>query len=59
MILAADKDFICKNCKYQEHQCFACGKLGSSDLSSEAEVGMSESCFMSFELDLFESVEVK
>jgi len=46
MILAADKDFICKNCKYQEHQCFACGKLGSSDLSSEAEVGMSESCFV-------------
>jgi len=38
MILAADKDFICKNCKYQEHQCFACGKLGSSDLSSEAKV---------------------
>ncbi|PAN16440.1 hypothetical protein PAHAL_3G061000 [Panicum hallii] len=39
MILADDdKDFICKNCKYKQHQCFACGKLGSSDLSSEAEV---------------------
>lgn len=55
MILAGDdKDFICKNCKYKRHQCFACGKLGSSDLSSEAEVGMAESClFESFELNLF------
>ncbi|TVU51437.1 hypothetical protein EJB05_02868, partial [Eragrostis curvula] len=32
------RDFICKNCKYKEHQCFACGKLGSSDLSSGAKV---------------------
>ena len=47
MILAADdKDFICKNCKYKQHQCFACGKLGSSDLSSETEVGMVQSCFV-------------
>lgn len=32
------KDFICKNCKYKQHQCSACGLLGSSDLSSGAEV---------------------
>ncbi|KAL6641723.1 hypothetical protein ACP70R_019904 [Stipagrostis hirtigluma subsp. patula] len=31
-------EFICKNCKYRQHQCFACGSLGSSDLSSGAEV---------------------
>ncbi|VFQ91772.1 unnamed protein product [Cuscuta campestris] len=30
--------FYCKNCLYQKHQCFACGELGSSDLSSGAEV---------------------
>jgi hypothetical protein len=47
MILAADdKDFICKNCKYKQHQCFACGVLESSDLSSEPKVGLPESsCF--------------
>jgi hypothetical protein len=33
-----DKDFICKNYKYKKYQCFACGKLGSSDLSSRVEV---------------------
>ncbi|CAL4903718.1 unnamed protein product [Urochloa decumbens] len=39
MILANDdKDFICKNCKYKQHQCFACGELESSDLSSEPKV---------------------
>jgi hypothetical protein len=56
MILAADdKDFICKNCKYKQHQCFVCGKLGSSDLSSEAEVGMAESYFLkSLKLIYFE-----
>ena len=56
MILAdEDTDFICKNCKYKQHQCFACGKLGSSDLSSEAEVGMAESCFVrSLKLIYFE-----
>lgn len=32
------KAFICKNCKYKQHQCSACGLLGSSDLSSGAEV---------------------
>ncbi|OQU78958.1 hypothetical protein SORBI_3008G078000 [Sorghum bicolor] len=32
------KDFICKNCKYKQHQCSSCGLLGSSDLSSGAEV---------------------
>ncbi|KAH6786328.1 hypothetical protein C2S52_005880 [Perilla frutescens var. hirtella] len=26
--------FICENCKYKKHQCFACGKLGSSDESN-------------------------
>ncbi|GMJ05057.1 ENHANCED DOWNY MILDEW 2 [Hibiscus trionum] len=30
--------FLCKNCEYNQHQCFACGKLGSSDKSSGAEV---------------------
>ncbi|CAH9138806.1 unnamed protein product [Cuscuta epithymum] len=34
----AIQKFYCKNCEYQKHQCFACGKLGSSDLSSGAEV---------------------
>ncbi|KAF7827079.1 protein ENHANCED DOWNY MILDEW 2-like isoform X1 [Senna tora] len=31
-------NFLCANCKYKQHQCFACGKLGSSDESSNAEV---------------------
>ncbi|KAK7386178.1 hypothetical protein VNO78_26212 [Psophocarpus tetragonolobus] len=31
-------NFYCQNCKYKQHQCFACGKLGSSDVSSKAEV---------------------
>ncbi|KAK2981608.1 hypothetical protein RJ640_029955 [Escallonia rubra] len=30
--------FLCKNCQYQQHQCFACGMLGSSSESSGAEV---------------------
>ncbi|XP_052146959.1 protein ENHANCED DOWNY MILDEW 2-like [Oryza glaberrima] len=25
---------ICKNCVYKQHQCFGCGELGSSDMSS-------------------------
>ncbi|KAM3744889.1 hypothetical protein ACB098_06G085700 [Castanea mollissima] len=29
--------FLCRNCKYQQHQCFVCGKLGFSDKSSDAE----------------------
>ncbi|KAL4627024.1 hypothetical protein ACB092_05G137700 [Castanea dentata] len=29
--------FLCRNCKYQQHQCFVCGKLGFSDKSSNAE----------------------
>ncbi|KAK3139582.1 hypothetical protein QOZ80_5AG0385550 [Eleusine coracana subsp. coracana] len=37
-IIADKEEYICKNCKYKQHQCFACGKLGSSDLSSEVEV---------------------
>ncbi|XP_027907180.1 protein ENHANCED DOWNY MILDEW 2-like [Vigna unguiculata] len=31
-------NFYCRNCKYKQHQCFACGKLGSSDVSSKTEV---------------------
>ncbi|XP_073149237.1 protein ENHANCED DOWNY MILDEW 2 isoform X2 [Henckelia pumila] len=31
-------DFYCKNCEHKRHQCFACGKLGSSDDSSGTEV---------------------
>ncbi|XP_055960580.1 protein ENHANCED DOWNY MILDEW 2-like [Mercurialis annua] len=34
----AMENFICKNCKYKQHQCFACGELGSSDKSSGAQV---------------------
>ncbi|CAM0952506.1 unnamed protein product [Alopecurus aequalis] len=30
--------YICKNCEYKQHQCFACGFLGSSDLTSGPEV---------------------
>ncbi|KAL9147271.1 hypothetical protein ABFS82_13G162700 [Erythranthe guttata] len=30
--------FYCKNCEYKQHQCFACGELGSSDESSDCEV---------------------
>ncbi|XP_071730807.1 protein ENHANCED DOWNY MILDEW 2-like isoform X2 [Rutidosis leptorrhynchoides] len=30
--------FLCDNCKHQRHQCFVCGKLGSSDKSSATEV---------------------
>ncbi|KAL6567122.1 hypothetical protein OROMI_015526 [Orobanche minor] len=33
-----DVSFYCKNCEYKQHQCFACGKLGSSDESSGPEV---------------------
>ncbi|KAH6784991.1 hypothetical protein C2S51_000419 [Perilla frutescens var. frutescens] len=34
----AIETFLCKNCKYQRHQCFICGELGNSDKSSGAEV---------------------
>ncbi|KAM6572084.1 hypothetical protein CsatA_016164 [Cannabis sativa] len=30
--------FLCANCKYQQHQCFICGNLGSSDTSSSCKV---------------------
>ncbi|PKI36317.1 hypothetical protein CRG98_043282 [Punica granatum] len=33
----AIQQFLCKNCEYKQHQCFVCGKLGSSDKSSGAE----------------------
>lgn len=32
--MQAIANFFCDNCKYQRHQCFACGVLGSSDKSS-------------------------
>ncbi|KAH1062755.1 hypothetical protein GYH30_005622 [Glycine max] len=32
------QSFYCKNCEYYQHQCFACGKLGSSDKVKGAEV---------------------
>ncbi|XP_062204673.1 protein ENHANCED DOWNY MILDEW 2-like [Phragmites australis] len=38
MINEKKEKFICKNCKYKQHQCFVCGLLGSSDLSSKAKV---------------------
>ncbi|KAI9083279.1 hypothetical protein K1719_034811 [Acacia pycnantha] len=31
-------NFFCANCKYKQHQCYVCGKLGSSDESSNPEV---------------------
>ncbi|KAM1754950.1 hypothetical protein ACFX11_007306 [Malus domestica] len=34
----AIQNFFCKNCQHKQHQCYACGKLGSSDKSSGAEV---------------------
>ncbi|XP_078171629.1 protein ENHANCED DOWNY MILDEW 2-like [Carex rostrata] len=34
----ATQNFLCKNCKVKQHQCFACGKLGNSDKSKGAEV---------------------
>ncbi|GAB4849712.1 hypothetical protein Ancab_004506 [Ancistrocladus abbreviatus] len=34
----AMQNFRCKNCQYNQHQCFCCGQLGSSDLNSGAEV---------------------
>ncbi|KAL6194365.1 hypothetical protein ACLB2K_035449 [Fragaria x ananassa] len=30
------QNFYCKNCEHKQHQCFICGKLGSSDKSSGA-----------------------
>lgn len=32
------QNFYCLNCKLKQHQCFICGKLGSSDKSTGAEV---------------------
>lgn len=34
----AMQNFFCKNCEYKQHQCFACGKLGSSDKETGTEV---------------------
>ncbi|KAL8031055.1 hypothetical protein ABFX02_13G000700 [Erythranthe guttata] len=36
--LDAIQTFLCKNCQYQQHQCFICGRLGSSDKSFGAKV---------------------
>ncbi|KAL6905880.1 hypothetical protein ACP4OV_003481 [Aristida adscensionis] len=38
MLIEREESFICNNCKYKQHQCFICGMLGSSDLSSGADV---------------------
>lgn len=32
------QNFYCKNCEYDQHQCFVCGKLGSSNKTLGAEV---------------------
>ncbi|KAK7276900.1 hypothetical protein RIF29_18048 [Crotalaria pallida] len=32
------KTFYCQNCQHNQHQCFACGKLGSSGQTKGAEV---------------------
>ncbi|XP_075669468.1 protein ENHANCED DOWNY MILDEW 2 [Castanea sativa] len=32
------QNFFCKSCELKQHQCFVCGKLGSSDKFSAAEV---------------------
>ncbi|KAL3753467.1 hypothetical protein ACJRO7_000812 [Eucalyptus globulus] len=37
-IFTAMQTFKCENCRDTLHQCFACGKLGSSDKSSSADV---------------------
>ncbi|KAK8970635.1 hypothetical protein KSP40_PGU006774 [Platanthera guangdongensis] len=34
----AMQNFTCKNCQLKQHQCFACGKLGSSDKSANPEI---------------------
>ncbi|KAL6529436.1 hypothetical protein OROGR_015059 [Orobanche gracilis] len=54
-----DVSFYCKNCQYKQHQCFACGKLGSSDESSGPECshipeihGVSVICFIIMKCDL-------
>ncbi|KAK9155441.1 hypothetical protein Sjap_002921 [Stephania japonica] len=31
-------NFECRNCRYKQHQCYACGSLGSSDKSAVPEV---------------------
>lgn len=44
--LQAIQNFYCKNCQYKRHQCYACGKLGSSDDKSSA-------CEVCLELNLW------
>ncbi|GAB2239620.1 hypothetical protein Droror1_Dr00025533 [Drosera rotundifolia] len=36
--MEATPTFLCRNCKYKQHQCFSCGRLGCSDLNANAEV---------------------
>ncbi|KAK9155443.1 hypothetical protein Sjap_002923 [Stephania japonica] len=31
-------NFMCANCRYKQHQCYACGRLGSSDKNFRLEV---------------------
>ncbi|KAG8387224.1 hypothetical protein BUALT_Bualt03G0231000 [Buddleja alternifolia] len=42
----AIQTFLCKNCQYQQHQCFICGRLGSSDKSSGTENPMEKTLFL-------------
>ncbi|KAI3982634.1 hypothetical protein MKX01_031373 [Papaver californicum] len=34
----AIQNFLCKNCKHKQHQCYVCGILGSSDKENRPEV---------------------
>ncbi|CAH8337984.1 unnamed protein product [Eruca vesicaria subsp. sativa] len=34
----APREYFCNNCLYKQHQCYACGQLGSSDENSSQEV---------------------
>lgn len=55
----AMQKFYCKNCQYNQHQCFACGKLGSSDKTADTEVGILilDNLFLNLFLFLLKSVE--
>ncbi|RID59835.1 hypothetical protein BRARA_F03033 [Brassica rapa] len=32
------REYLCSNCQHKQHQCYACGQLGSSDKNSSQEV---------------------
>ncbi|OMO52956.1 Zinc finger, RING/FYVE/PHD-type [Corchorus capsularis] len=36
--------FLCTNCTYKQHQCYACGELGSSDVCQEVFPCVSATC---------------